>query len=428
MGEIVGKYHLFQAPNGVYYYWFWAAEKQIKKSTKRKKLRGPDGAQEFVEALERRDAEAAALQPVRRVLFKEVAAPMFLSGAAHLARRAEHDDPIKEHTRRQHRRNLERLIAWFGDVPLDEITEDRIEDKLSGIVEPTALETEEETKDREAIRAKSSSWKNLHLYTLKIVFREAKRRRLVASLPALEPFKRRSRRQSTLTDEELDVLFPACPGLLEIIWRNQTPKSREYDPPGAGLMFGALFALAVSAGLRPGEARGAWLDQYLPDFKTFVVNRALDDQGVLGLPKEGKEENPRIRVAPLPDKTLQILDWYLKIRGKTPGYLFAYRVRPIGSGYLDDRWERGLAAAGISTEGRRLTPHALRYTYNTRMKRRLPPDILRTIVGHLSEDMSERYDNPAIVQLIQDLAPYQAVVNGFWEQRTALPGRAALIG
>jgi len=416
-GEIVGKYHLFQREDSsVWYYWYREGERRIRKSTHRSKLRGPDGAEEFIEALERTEPTAD-----RRVLFRDVAAPMFLPGAAHLQRRAEHDDPIKKHTREQHRRNLERLILWFGDDYIDEVTEDRVEDKLSGIIDPAeaALESEEATKERQAIRAHSASWRNLHLYTLRMMFKEAKRRRIVASMPAFEPFRRHSRRQSTLTDEELELLFPQCPGLLEIQWRNRTPKGREYDPPGTGLMFGAMFALMVSAGLRSGEGRGAWLDQYRPEFKAFVVNRALDDQMALGLPKEGKEENPRIRVAPLPDKTIKILDWYLSLRGRAPGYLFQYRGKPIGSYYLEDRFARGLGAAGISTEGRRLTPHALRYTYNTKMKRRLPPDILRSIVGHLSEDMSEHYDNPAVLRLIQDLTPYQLVVNGFWGQPSA---------
>jgi integrase len=98
--------------------------------------------------------------------------------------------------------------------------------------------------------------------------------------------------------------------------------------------------------------------------------------------------------------------------------LFTYRGHPIAGGYLDDRWERGLKAAGISTVGRKLTPHALRYTYNTRMRRRLPPDILRAIVGHVSEDMSEHYDNPAIGQMIRELVPYKETVDGFWSQNT----------
>jgi integrase len=429
----MGKYHLFQVENKskkVWYYWYWDGEKQVKKSTRRNKLRGPDGAEEFIEALEREDRVLAA-HPVKRPHFKDVASPMFLPGAAHLQRREAHDQPLKEHTRKQHKRNVDRLIRWFGDDYLDEVTEDRVEDKLAGIIEPSKekLESEEERTERLAIKAKSSSWKNSHLYSLKLIFREAKRSRFVQSMPAFDPFRRHFQKQSTLSDEELDRLFPLCPGALECLWRMWNSKTMIADPPGTGLMFGAMFALMVSAGLRSGEGRAFHLDQLIPARKCVLVNRAFDNDGVLGFPKEGKEDNPRIRVAPIPDKTIQILNWWLAFRGRQEGYLFQYRGHPMLAGkFLGTRWSYGLIAAGINTEDRKLTPHCLRYTYNTRMKRRLPPDVLRSITGHMSESMSELYDNPAIAQLINDLSPYQSVINGFWGETTCEKDSGKLIG
>ena len=62
----------------------------------------------------------------------------------------------------------------------------------------------------------------------------------------------------------------------------------------------------------------------------------------------------------------------------------------------------------------------LRYPYNTKRRRKLLPDILKAIMGQLSDDMSALYDNPAITQLIDELSPYQAVVNGFWGETKAI--------
>lgn len=412
------KYHLVKMKDrgGVWYYWYWDGEKRVKKSTRRKKLRGPDGAEEFIEALEREDAFNPPA-PHGRARFRDIAEGMFLPGAAHLQRRELRDTPIKEYTRRQHRLNLERLMKWFGDYYLDEVTEDLVEDKLMGIIPKAAAEREspEAREERLAIRGTSGSWKNGHLYTLKHVFLEAKREKYINSMPAFTPFPRKYKRQGTLEDGELDLLFPMCPGALECQWRSWNPRSRIADPPGSGLMLGAFFALMVSAGLRSGEARAAHLDQYIPARKCFIVNRAFDNDGILGLPKEGREDNPRIRVAPLPDRTIQILGWWLKFRGDAAGYLFTYRGHPMDEGgFMGDRWTLGLAAAGVDPAGRKLTPHCLRYTYNTRMRRRLPGPVLQAIVGHLSEDMSAYYDNPAVNRLIEDLAPYQGVVNAFW--------------
>jgi integrase len=351
----------------------------VKRTTGRCKRKGPDGAEEYIERLEAADLERAARDgPTGRARFRDFASPLFLPGAAHLERQEEKGSGIKEGTRAQHRRNLERL----------------------------------------AIRGMSPSWRNGHIYTLRLVLQEARRKRRLASVPTFEPFRRRSRRQNVLELDEIEKLFPLCPGALECLWRNQTARSSYYDPPGTGLMFGTMFALMLSAGLRSGEARGFWLDQFRPKEGCIVISRALDDAMVLGYPKEGTAEDPRIRVALIPERTVRIMEWFLELRGRAPGYLFTYHDHPIAGGYIEDRWERGLKAAGIDTTGRKLTPHALRYTYNTLMRRRLPPDILRAIVGHVSEDMSEHYDNPAIGQMIRDLVPYQGVVDDFWPKKT----------
>ena len=52
--------------------------------------------------------------------------------------------------------------------------------------------------------------------------------------------------------------------------------------------------------------------------------------------------------------------------------------------------------AGIDLDGRKLTPHSLRYTYVTKMRRTLPVDTVRKLVGHTAEKMTEYYTRASI--------------------------------
>lgn len=73
---------------------------------------------------------------------------------------------------------------------------------------------------------------------------------------------------------------------------------------------------------------------------------------------------------------------------KFPGLLYSYHGKPIGTFYLEDRFSYGLQNAAIGTEGGILTPHSCRYTYDTKMRSVLPPDVLREFIGHRDQQMT----------------------------------------
>jgi integrase len=69
---------------------------------------------------------------------------------------------------------------------------------------------------------------------------------------------------------------------------------------------------------------------------------------------------------------------------------------------IDKMKDEGIYKKGKITDrselipgGRKLVPHSLRYTYVTRMRRELPVDTVRKMVGHSSIEMTDYYTNKA---------------------------------
>jgi integrase len=245
--------------------------------------------------------------------------------------------------------------------------------------------------------------------------REARRAGIIEIIPEFEPFKRNGKRQDTLSSEELTKLFPYDEQELIEIWKR--PDDMRKEQPKIALMFGTLFCVTVSAGLRSGEIRALHKDQISIANSGLVIDRAVDDLGQIGLLKKATEEDPRSRAVIIPEITLKMLERWLDRAPETPdfpGLVFSYREKPVANYYILDRFRYGLQNAGIDYETRRLTVHCLRYTYNTRMRTLLSEQVLREFVGHRSVAMTDHYDRPI---LLERLAAYQGVkpsVEQFW--------------
>jgi len=135
-------------------------------------------------------------------------------------------------------------------------------------------------------------------------------------------------------------------------------------------MFGALFALMVSTGLRSGEARAIRLQQIDRVRGGLVIDQSIDARHrIISHLKKGNDDDPRLRVVLVPSRAMMYLDWWMDAAPRTEegmDLVFSYRGRLVRKDHLVDRFALGIVAAGIDTTGRKLTPHALRYTYNTR--------------------------------------------------------------
>ncbi|MDR0444463.1 MAG: site-specific integrase [Treponema sp.] len=400
MGVTVGKYHLFKKTRQgktFYYYWYQQENERIFKSCGRACAEKREAVAFLEQLLKAELTETKRKSALGSISINDFAKDMFIEGAPHLVRWAAKGKILKRQTIVQHRRHLTGyLLPKFGKIKFSEITPTAVEDFL--------LE-----------QRLSNSCRNTIIYTLKLIMREARRSGIIEMVPEFEPFKRNGRRQDTLSSEELTALFPYDEKKLIEIWRR--PDDMRKEKTEIALMFGTLFCVTVSAGLRSGEVRALHRDQISITNSGLIVDRAIDDLGQIGLLKKATGDDPRSRAVIIPEITLKMLKRWLDRAPECPqcpGLVFSYRGKPIANYYILDRFHFGLKNAGIDYENRRLTPHCLRYTYNTRMRTLLSEQVLREFVGHRSVAMTDHYDRPI---LMERLAAYQGVkpsVEQFW--------------
>ena len=400
MSITVGKYHLFKKTRqgkSFYYYWYQQGSERVHKACGRACTDKREAVAFLEKLLKNELTESKRKSALGSMSINDFAKDMFIEGAAHLVRWAAKGKILKRQTINQHRRHLTGyLLPKFGKLKFSEINPAAVEDFL--------LE-----------QRLSNSCRSTILYTLKLVMREARRSGIVDMIPEFEPFKRNGRRQDTLSSEELLKLFPYDEKELIRIWKRPDDMKKERDE--IALMFGTLFCVTVSAGLRSGEVRALHRDQVSVVNSGLVIDRAVDDLGKIGLLKKATEDDPRSRAVIIPDITLKMLERWLEIAPDCPDYhglVFSYRGKPIANYYILDRFRFGLDRLGIDYEKRRLTVHCLRYTYNTRMRTLLSEQVLREFVGHRSVEMTDHYDRPI---LLERLAAYQGVkpsVEQFW--------------
>jgi len=401
MAVKVGKYRLFQRRQDTGTFWYYWYENEEGKRVQRACGHGCESKRDataFLEELLRADLlEEKRKAELRRKTFLLFAEKMFIEGAPHLERWKAKGRILKPQTLVQHRRHLANyLLPKFGKLTLDKIRPAAVEDFL--------LE-----------QRLSNSCRNTILYTLKLVMQEAKREGIIEIIPEFEPFRRSGKRQDVLSSEELTALFPYDEQELINIWKRPDDMRKERDE--IALMFGTLFCVTVSAGLRSGEIRALHRDQISIPNSGLVIDKAVDDRGEIGPLKKATAEDSRSRAVIIPDITLKMLERWLSQCSDSPlfpGLVFSYRGKPIANYYILDRFRFGLDKLGIDYEKRRLTVHCLRYTYNTRMRTLLSEQVLREFVGHRSIAMTDHYDNPI---LLERLAAYQEVkpsVERFW--------------
>jgi integrase len=400
MAITVGKYHLFERERRgrlYFYYWYENQGKRIQKACGHG-CNDKRSAVAYLEQLLKTDlTETKKKSVIISINIKDFSKDMFTDDAPHLARWAAKGKILKRQTIIQHRRHLTGyILPRFGHMRFSDITPTLVEDFL--------LE-----------QRLSNSCRNTILYTLKLIMREAKRAGIIEMIPEFEPFKRNGKRQDILSSEELTALFPYDEQELIRIWRR--PDYMRKERPEIALMFGTLFCVTVSAGLRSGEIRALHQDQISLANSGLMIDRALDDRGEIGLLKKATEEDSRSRAVIIPEITLKMLKRWLERMPESPNYpglVFPYHGKPIANYYILDRFHYGLKNAGIDYESRRLTVHCLRYTYNTRMRTLLSEQVLREFVGHRSVAMTDHYDRPI---LLERLAAYQGVkpsVEQFW--------------
>jgi len=432
------KYHLFYRDRAGkdkktvrrWYYWYWGEN-----GARIKKAAGPNNhapllkrdAQEYVDRLDTLPLLEASIsslpspyQPAYGdpLTFEEFANGLFLAESDHLKRRTITDGaPIKESTRTSRRAHLDNyLIPKWGKCRWSVFEDEEFgDDFLDWLVGLQRIETHKVGKKAKPPRPLSNSLRNSLTETMSITLKEAKRKRLLRMVPTFTRLKRFSKHQDTLSNAELAQLFPEDIEELKKIWTLEDGRDKN-----TGIVFGAMCCLAVSVGLRSGEDRAVEVEKIIriPLSDTITVNglivdQALDEKLKIVDLKKATAEDERARVVIIPDRTMRILDMYLETIPQRSGLLFLHRGKPIRKETLGRRWRAALKQAHINTAGRKLTPHALRYTYSTRMKMLLAEQIHQEVIGHRSEEMTKLYDRPHLIERIMQLSDQRESFNKF---------------
>ncbi|MGA2377780.1 MAG: site-specific integrase [Spirochaetia bacterium] len=237
---------------------------------------------------------------------------------------------------------------------------------------------------------------------LRVPLREAARERIIALNPLelVEPPVKESRKRDILSMDELRLLFPSTWEALVAVWGQ--PK------------YAALFMTMATTGIREGEIRVLQWRHVLPN-GWLTIERAVKIDGTIGALKK-RERSGEPRVVALPARTQSALvQWRaatpfkgrddLVFCGDGADHVLNRRTfQDVFARALDGEHRGDVSKLARVAKGERyLTPHSLRHTYNTMMRRSIPADALLALMGHRDSRMSEHYDHPEIADRIKAL-------------------------
>jgi integrase len=383
------KYHLTARPskyakNKIWYAWWWEIEDEGKKHRifRSTSQRLKNEAEQVIEEWQKgKELQASGT-------LGTFAKNFFLPGRClYLAWKSEQGG-LKAHTVYEHRKNLEKyMLPQFGSSLLAELGPVKIEKWLRSL-------------------PLSGSTKNSIINTFNLGLKEAKREKRIRELPGIRCFARRSMRPDIQTTGETKTLFPDTRPALEDIW--QIDGQDRY-----GFMFGVMFRVMLHAGLRPGEGRALSVEQLYPEYNGILVNRQVDSEEVVALPKKETTEDRRMRLVVIPTITIELLKELIRELAIRQGFLFLYNERLVRKEYLEKRFKKGLENAGIHAGERNLVPYSLRYTFRSKTHGILDAELIREMMGHRSQEISEHYlrVNPEQFAIFK---PYMERIERLW--------------
>jgi integrase len=355
--EVKMEYHVFKKPkklkNGKtvhrwYYYYLDENNSQVQRACRGCKTRKE--AEDYIRMLE--DASGAG----KTFLIKDIAAEMFIPGGTHVGRLEQLGRPLALESLVNARCFLKLIIDKWGGRALTSVNPTEVTEYLFGV-------------------ERSGSWKNRYQSVFGELYVEAQWRGLTIQKPRFQNFAKKPRKADVLTTGELQRLFVA---------------ENFYSD-----VFYTMFLLCLSCGLRLGEARAVRPKQILFERKALIIDGFCKQDGTrTTYNKTGTPDNPRFRVAMIPDMTLGKVSEYLIAHPMTDdSFLFTENGSPFTQGRAEHAFKKAVVAAGVETTGRKIVCHSLRYTYVTRMRRELPAEIVRKMVGHTTLEMTDYYTN-----------------------------------
>ena len=314
---------------------------------------------------------------------REIARDMYLPGSDHVRRREAMGKSVLPLTMGSARGYLEDIIERWGGFDIERVDVAAVAAYLLDV-------------------KRSSSWKNHYITVFNEVFDEAVWHGVSVQKPTFPHFVKKSTRKDVFSSDELKRLF-----------RVENFEGSAVDAETAYL----LFLVSAYAGLRIGEARGLRPRQFLLDEKALVIDGFVRADGTrTNFNKKGSETDRKVRVVMLPDDLTERVRRYVTERGiGEDEFLFTHNGLPLRKEFLGAIFKRAVKGAGIDTEGRKLTPHSLRFTYVTKMRRTLPIDTVRKLVGHTDEKMTEYYTRASFEDALAGIADTKDAVERLFD-------------
>lgn len=330
-------------------------------------------------------AFVAALPPLEEAgkTIREIARDMYLPGSEHVKRRAAFGKSVLPATMREARIYVDDIIARWGGVDLREVDVRAVSSYL-------------------VAAARSGSWKNRYVAVFGEIYDEAAWHGLNVQRPVFPRFAKNPGKSDIFSSDELKRLFAV-----------ENFAGRAVSAETAYL----FFLVSVFAGLRLGEARGLRARQFIRDKKALVIDGFVRADGSrTEFNKKGTVTAPKTRIVLLPDDVFERLIRYMTEQGKADDdFVFTHQGKPIRQEYLESIFEGAMEKAGIDTAGRKLTPHSLRFTYVTKMRRTLPIDTVRKLVGHADEKMTDYYTRASIEDGLVGIADTKQAVEHLFD-------------
>ncbi|MDR0464771.1 MAG: site-specific integrase [Treponema sp.] len=416
-------------PIKAYYFWYLdpITKKQIRKScgTSKNPVFTKREAESIIETLEEKDREYLAIRTEKEsATIAKMAENMFHKNNAYIKRRRENGYLKDDSTIDEIHGYLNNFILLnYGHLKPEEI-------------DPVVVDQDLIKMDR------SNSWRNRVVSIINFILDEAIWLKMIKYKPALKTYKKTKGKKDILAQDELNKLFPDDFDALSKIWDTKSEVSQD------GFMFGVLFALKASTGMRSGEVRAISDTQLIatdgkrimkavgsdgkeiaePFGKTkkkivygILLDRMCKNNGdIVNHLKKGDEDDPKMRVSVIPKKTMNYLKHWLSIRVIDPkkDLLFTFKGRLIRREYLEYRFEKAVINAKIDMKNdRKLTPHSLRFTYNTKMRRKISINKLSDMMGHENNRMTDYYTIINMAELEEQflgLSDNNKAIDKFW--------------
>ncbi|NLB79982.1 MAG: site-specific integrase [Clostridiaceae bacterium] len=312
-------------------------------------------------------ANKALLEPetpkISEMTFKEYAKDFFIPGKCPRERRLEIEGtkPTDRH-----------LIIQRMNLTTHVLSSPLANKKMGSIKRADILNLRDSLFEKELM----PSTVNKIISAVKTIFSEAEYREDLLYNPSkgVKNVKGEKSTVDIFTDDEIRTLF----------------KIENYEHIWGDFMTYTCFLLALNTGMRRGEVLALRWEHVNFDEKYVAIKEAWKSTTTIGKPKSNEP-----RDTPLTNTMIEILKKYKKQRFmvKDSDLVFAYcDGSRLGETWWKKNFDSALRIGNISTENRKLTPHSLRHTLNTKLRSKNEnPDKIRAALGWSSEAIQDRY-------------------------------------